>query len=202
MLCHFAIFSIDMAFFMDSYGEYTDRELITRLKEDDHEAFNQIHERCFDDLFISAYNVLREREVAMDILQEVFVWFWEHRKDHQMSSIKGYLMMAVKYQTANYIRRGIVRENYKLAKVEMKFAVNGESLELKELQSVISRFTERLPVKCAEIFKMSREEHRSNKEIAQLLGISEKTVSVQLHRALNKLRAELGKMHFWIYFFM
>lgn len=187
---------------MAIYKELTDQELTDILKDDDHEAFNEIHDRYFDDLLRSAYNILRDRDTCMDILQEVFVWFWEHRQRHRMSSIKGYLMMAVKYQTSNYIRSGKVRENFKLANVTTYFTVNEESLELKELQSIIASFTDKLPEKCAEIFKKSREEHLSNKEIALQLGISEKTVSVQLHRALNKLRTELGKMHFWIYFFM
>ena len=187
---------------MNVYKERTDQELLTLLKNEDHDAFNEIHDRYFDDLLRSAYNVIRDRDASMDILQEVFIWFWEHRMDHHMNSIKGYLMMAVKYQISNYIRSGKIRENFKLANAEIKFAVNEESLELKELQAIIISFTEKLPEKCAEIFRKSREEHLSNKEIAQLLGISEKTVSVQLHRALSKLRTSLGKMHFWMYFFM
>ena len=187
---------------MTIYHKRTDHELLMLLKNEDHNAFNEIHDRYFDDLFRSAYNVIRDRDASMDILQEVFVWFWEHRMAHQMSSVKGYLLMAVKYQVANYVRSGKIRENFRLANAEEKFAVNEESLELKELQAIISSFTEKLPEKCAEIFRKSRDEHLSNKEIAQLFGISEKTVSAQLHRALSKLRKELGKMHFWMYFFM
>jgi len=187
---------------MNVYRKRTDQELIAGLKDDDHEAFNEIHDDHFDELLRSAYNVIRDRDASMDILQEVFVWFWEHRADHKMSSIKGYLLMAVKYQTSNYIRKGKVRGNFILANSEAKFTVNEEALELKELQTIIASFTERLPEKCAQIFKKSKEEHLSNKEIAQLYGISEKTVSVQLHRALKKLHAELGRMNFWMCFFM
>ncbi|MEJ2881653.1 RNA polymerase sigma-70 factor [Pedobacter sp. GR22-6] len=187
---------------MNAYSTYTDQELVALLKRGDRHVFNEIHERCFDVLFRSAYNVLRDKDSCMDIVQEVFTWFWEHRDRHSMSSIKGYLLMAVKYQTANYIRSSKVRENYLLAHVEESFSVNEESLELQELQAVIKSFTEQLPKQCREIFKMSREEHLSNKEIAGKLGISEKTVSVQIMRALNKLRGELGKMYFWINFFM
>ena len=82
------------------------------------------------------------------------------------------------------------------------YAINEESLELKELQAVITSFVHQLPEKCKEIFRMSREEHLSNREIATKLGISEGTVSVQIKRALDKLRDKLGGMHFWVYFFL
>ncbi|MNY73194.1 RNA polymerase sigma factor [compost metagenome] len=67
---------------------------------------------------------------------------------------------------------------------------------------MIRNFTEQLPARCREVFQLSREQHLSNKEIAEKLGISEKTVSVQIMRALSKLRTDLGKMYFWINFFI
>lgn len=82
---------------MAAYNAYTDQELTALLKQGDHHALNKIHDRYFDNLFRSAYNVLRDRDACMDIIQEVLVWFWEHKKQHKMISIKGYLLMAVKY---------------------------------------------------------------------------------------------------------
>lgn len=187
---------------MITYDKHTDQELLSLLKAGHKDAFNEVHDRYFEDLFRSAFNVLRDRDACMDIVQEVLIWFWEHRDQHQMNSIKGYLLMATKYQTANYIRSCKVRENYRLLQVEEHFTLNEESLELRELKSIIENFTTNLPDRCREIFKLSREQHLSNKEIAEQLGISEKTVSVQILRALNKLRTDLGKMYFWIYFFM
>ncbi|WP_316818822.1 RNA polymerase sigma-70 factor [Pedobacter nyackensis] len=187
---------------MVAYSKYTDQELVALLKNGSREAFNEIHDRYFEDLFRSAYNILRDRDTCMDIVQEVLIWFWEHRAQHQMASIKGYLLMATKYQTANYIRSSKVRENFRLKQVEEHYSFNEESLELQELKSIIESFTAQLPERCREVFKLSREQHLSNKEIAEKLGISEKTVSVQILRALNKLRADLGKMYFWINFFI
>ncbi|WP_316837785.1 RNA polymerase sigma-70 factor [Pedobacter nutrimenti] len=177
-------------------------ELLNKIAAGDHHAFNEIHELLFADLFRSAYNVIRDRDACMDVVQEVLVWFWEHREHHRITSLKGYLLMAVKYQVSNYIRRGKVRENYRLAHIEQEFVLSEESLELQELKSMIEKFTNDLPEKCKEIFQMSREQHLSNKEIAVKLNISEKTVSVQISRALQKLRKDLGKMNFWMYFFM
>jgi RNA polymerase sigma factor (sigma-70 family) len=74
-----------------------------------------------------------------------------------------------------------------------------ESIEVRELKDIISRFTELLPERGREVFQLSREKHLTNKEIAALMGISEKTVEVHLTRALKKLRIELGRMNFWIF---
>lgn len=181
--------------------KYTDQELLSLLAGGDHTAFTQIHTAYFKDLFRSAFNVLHDTDTCMDIVQDVFTWFWEHRTQHQMSSIKGYLLMAVKYQVANYIRKGKVRENFMLSQIE-QITVNEESLELQELQSIVDRFTKELPDQSRLIFQMSREQQLSNKEIAASLGITEKTVSGMLSRSLKKLRGELGKMNFWMHFFM
>jgi RNA polymerase sigma-70 factor (ECF subfamily) len=186
---------------MQDYKNLTDQELIALLKEGDHVSFTEIHSRYFKDLFRSAFNVLRDSDACMDIVQDVFTWFWENRSKHQMSSIKAYMLMAIKYQAANFIRKGKVRENFMLSQIE-QIAVNNESLELLELKTIVDSFTKGLPAKAREIFEMSREQHLSNKEIAAKLGITEKTVSGQIARSLKKLKGELGKMNFWMHFFM
>lgn len=186
---------------MNAYHTYTDQELIALIQEGDHHAFSEIHDRYFKPLFRSAFNVLGDSDACMDIVQDVFVWFWEHRDQHAMSSIKGYLLKAVKYQSANYIRKGKVRDNYLLHQVE-QLSSNEERLELKELQRIIELFVNDLPEKSRQIFQMSREQQMSNKEIAVALGITEKTVSGMLARSLKKLKGELGKMHIWMQFFM
>lgn len=188
---------------MTDYSKFTDQELIDLLKDGSHAAFNEVHHRYYAVLMRFAYNMISDRESCDDMVQDVFVWFWEHRSQHRMSSIKGYLLMAVKYQAAKFVRRGKVRENHLLAELgKASYSLNEEKLELKELQAIITSFTHQLPEKCAAIFKMSREEQLSNREIADRLGISEVTVAVQIKRALDKLRGNLGRMHFWLHFFV
>jgi RNA polymerase sigma-70 factor (family 1) len=188
---------------MVAYSTYSDQELLSLLKQGEHRAFNEVHHRYYSSLVRYGYNIVNDREVCSDLVQDVLVWFWEHREQHNMRSIKGYLIMAVKYQAANYIRRGKVRESYMVSSLSIaNYTMNEESLELKELQAIIASFIHQLPDKCGEIFRMSREEQLTNKEIAARLGISEVTVAVQIKRALDKLKGNLGKMYFWIHFFM
>jgi DNA-directed RNA polymerase specialized sigma24 family protein len=82
----------------------SDQELLSLLKDGDHFAFNLIHHRYFSLLLRYAYNVLKDRDACMDIIQDVLVWFWENRERHEVNNIRAYLLSAIKYKIANYIR--------------------------------------------------------------------------------------------------
>jgi len=182
---------------MAIYDNLTDIELTALLRKGDHAAFEELHSRHFQTIFRAAWNVLKDREACMDIVQNIFVWFWENREKHQIRSIKAYLLMAVKYQVANTIRSGKVRENYldRAAAQELKYSLNAESTELQELKSFIKTIINQLPDRCREVYKLSREEHLSNREIARKMDISEKTVEAQLTKALRTLRTNIGNFN-------
>jgi len=187
---------------MTVYTKLTDQEIIQHLNAGDHLAFNEVHRRHYAILLRYAYSLISDREACDDMLQDVFVWFWEHHSQHEIQNIKSYLYTAVRYQAAKFIRKGKVCETHLQSLSLQQFSFNQESLEVQDLKYMISSFVHELPEKCAEIFRLSREEYMSNKEIAAKLGISEVTVRVQINRALSKLKTNLVKMHFWMYFFM
>ena len=185
------------------YNKLTDQEILEQLRSGDHAAFNEIHNRHFDAMLRFSYNLIHDKEACNDMVQDVLIWFWEHRELQQLENIRAYLLTAVKYQAAKFIRKGKVREVHleSLSRID-SYSQNEERLEVEELKKIISSFVHQLPEKCAVIFKMSREEHMTNRQIAAKLGISESTVAVQVKRALDKLKKNLGHMHFWIYFFI
>jgi RNA polymerase sigma-70 factor (ECF subfamily) len=182
---------------MTLYDTITDIELTALLRKGDHAAFEELHGRHFQTLIRAAWNVLKDREACMDVVQEVFVWFWEHREQHQLRSVKAYLLMAVKYQVANTIRSGKVRGNFldRAAAQELKYSLNAESTELQELKAFIKNITDQLPERCREVYQLSRGEHLTNREIARKMHISEKTVEAQLTKALKTLRTQMGNFN-------
>jgi RNA polymerase sigma factor (sigma-70 family) len=68
---------------------------------------------------------------------------------------------------------------------------NEEHIHLSDLTSLIEKEVSKLPQKCQEIFRLSRNEHQSIKNIADLMNISHKTVENQLTKALRQLRSSL-----------
>jgi RNA polymerase sigma-19 factor, ECF subfamily len=186
---------------MNVLKSYSDSELVVSLCNGDEPAFNEIYKRHWQGMYHSAYNILQEEDPCLDIVQEVFVWLWNNREKLDVSSLRSYLISAVKYKVANHIRHGKVRRNFFEDVLRYKQDVfNDESFEVKELKEIITRFTEKLPERSRQIFHLSRNEHLSNREIAEEMGISEKTVENQMTIALRKLRISLGRLSFWILF--
>lgn len=181
---------------MVDYRALSDAELVALVKADDHAAFNAIYDRYWKFLLQAAYQVSRHRADSLDVCQTVFLWFWENRASVRVTaSLKGYLYNAVKFKLANLIRNGKVRETlFDDVKAIDVHTYKSNELELKQLQDFIRQLIHELPGRCREVFLMSRDEQLTHKEIAERLGISEKTVEDHITRAIGKLRAPLERL--------
>src|SRR5690606_21573826 len=103
------------------------------------------------------------------------------------------------YRVARAIRTSRRREEILAARPPLEETFTDDSLEVKQLQAIITSLTENLPPRAKEIYLLSRQQYLSNKEIAERLQISEKTVENQLTIALRRLREGLGRMSFWTF---
>jgi RNA polymerase sigma-70 factor (family 1) len=179
-----------------------DTQLLTRLRAGDHAAFNTLYKQYWTILYRSAYSVLRNSVACDDLVQEIFVWLWANRERHLTDNIQPYLRAAVKYKVANLIRHGKVKETFYTRTVTsyQEAAADENTYELQELKAIIAAFTESLPERAKYIFRLSREQHLTNREIAERLNISEKTVENQMNISLKKLKVTLDKLSFWSVF--
>lgn len=186
------------------YVELQEEQLLALIKDGDYSAFDELYHRHWSTLYGAAYNILRDVDVCMDIIQDIFTWFWENRDQWQLSSSKGYLLTAVRFKAANYIRNSKVRDSFfsELSKLQVNVTDEHVALEVQELQAFIKRFTDQLPERCRLIFQMSRFEHMSNKEIAAKLNISEKTIEAQITIALKRLKSNLGNASYLLFLFL
>nr|WP_121272303.1 RNA polymerase sigma-70 factor [Pedobacter schmidteae] len=182
---------------MKLYSALSDAELAALIGTDA-AAYDEIYERYWPVLYRAAFNVLKDEDACLDVIQEVFIWFWEHRTSITVNSVKAYLLVAVKYKVANYIRNGKVRASFyeRIPKIEVEDDFPDQALEIKELKAMINNFIYTLPERCQEVFQLSRIDNLSNKEIAMKLGITEKTVENQINKALKKLKPQFGKSTF------
>jgi RNA polymerase sigma-70 factor (ECF subfamily) len=181
---------------MAVYSAYPDQELVDLLKQGDEAAYTEIYNRHWKFLFQAAYRASGSKADSYDVCQAVFLWLWENRTQVRPAvNLKGYLYTAVKYKIANMIRNGKYRESLfeDLESVDGR-AYEANELEVKELKNFIAQLIEELPEKCREVFLLSRTEHLTHKQIAEKLGIAEKTVDAHIAKALKKLREPLGRL--------
>ena len=170
-------------------------ELVRLLTEDAEKALKVMYDQYYSYLCYSVYNVFPDRQVAEDIVQEVFFEIWKKRDSINIStSLRSYLKRAAINKTLNHIRdRKLVMDDEEQAiqMVDTKAPIH-KDLEAEELQERIDMAIAALPDKCRIIFGMSRFEELSYKEIASKLDISVKTVENQISKALKLMREALG----------
>ncbi|MGV3588265.1 MAG: RNA polymerase sigma-70 factor [Adhaeribacter sp.] len=182
----------------DDVQLWPDEKLLVLMQADDQAAFEQIYNRYWSKLYLSAYNIVRDRQAAEDIVQDVLVSLWMRRNSLVVDSLNSYLYTAVRYQVFKVIRAGQIREAHSYA-IENPAVVNvGESaLMAADMDRLLDKGVTELPEKCRQIFMLSRKKHLSTKEIANWLGIAPKTVENQITIALNRLRTTLGDFLLW-----
>ncbi len=181
---------------------FSDVELTDLLKSGNQMAFTEIYNRYKGLLYIYACKITKDEDVAEDIVQDVFIYLWDKRKTIDFKlSISSYLYSAIRYKFFDLIDREKVRENY-IQKFQIfldkQEYTTDEYIAEKELRATIEKEIDNLPDKMREIFLLSRKTNLSNKEIAERLGISEKTVKNQVSTALKTLRIKLGLFTFLV----
>ncbi|MGN6181894.1 MAG: RNA polymerase sigma-70 factor [Mucilaginibacter sp.] len=185
---------------MREFTCFSDDELLDMLKNEDEHAFNELYNRYWEKLFNAAYKRLKHIEAAEEVVQDLFTDLWLRRKTLNIrQELPVYLFSAIKYLVIKQINKTASQNTF----VDSHAAIFNDSdnsteewLIANDLQSHLQSRVELLPVKCREIYHLSRDEHQSNKDIAQQLNISEKTVENQITKALKRLRASLNIFFF------
>lgn len=184
---------------------YNDQELLRLLQQGSRRAYVMIYEKYQRLLFLYAYRKLNNQQEAEDVVQEVFISFWN--KSNTLNPelpISGYLYRAVRNRAFNIFAHREIETKY-LDSLDQFLSHNYESADTlireHQIAELIANEVNALPPKMREIFELSRNGHLSYKEIALKLDLSEYTVATQIKRALKTLRIKLGIYIFYIYFF-
>ncbi|ATP55291.1 RNA polymerase subunit sigma-70 [Pedobacter ginsengisoli] len=181
---------------MINYSACFDQELVLLLKDDDDAAFKEIYLRYDKLLLIYAYKKLRNREEAKDLVQDVFTWLWNSRKDFSINTtLSGYLYKSVLNRIFDVVKhKGIIRkyvdsgEHY----IEISNEETDYLIREKDIALLIEKEILAMPPKMREIYTLKKKYFLSTKEIATELSLSEHTVSTQMKRALKHLKVKLG----------
>lgn len=168
-----------------------DEVLLKFLRISDELAFKEIYLRYWKGMYHSVLNKINSKEIAEDIVQSVFTKLWETRAKHSIQNLSAYLHTAVKYQVINYIRSAITKKSHLsvVGEEEKKVENNTDLLLLvQELNDAIDNAIRKLPQKTQTIFRLSRFEQHSNKEISGIMDLSEKAVEYHISQSLKSLR--------------
>lgn len=168
----------------------TDKIWFTRLQQGNHEAFRFLFDRYYTPLCRYVNTLILDETGAEDIVQGVFVYLWEHRADMLLThSVQSYLFAACRHKALNHLRdqrkfTPFVPEQHDSIYEEM-------GVEMDDLHRLIEEAVMCLPEKCGKIFRMSRDEDLSYKEIAEREGIAVKTIESQIHTAIKRIKRHL-----------
>lgn len=167
--------------------QLSDKELLKRLSRGDEQAFEALFRTWYGPLVVFANRFLHDQMEAENIVQVLFINIWERRKTIKVESWKSYLKVAVRNRCMNYLSR----QKHHLSideQLPLPDDDPGEELPDQELLDEINRAIDRMPPQRQRIFKMGRFGGLKYREIAAQLGISPKTVEVQMGQALKYLR--------------
>jgi RNA polymerase sigma-70 factor (ECF subfamily) len=160
------------------------------------EAFRTLFERYQPVVFRQVLFQTRHVDLAHDIVQETFVRIWEHRttlKPHL--SFLAFALRISRNLVRDAARHRAVRERLQNAIPAPSLSEGDDPAEALQATTLEERLIEvingELAEKCRRIFLLSRFEGMSNREIAELLGLSVRTVEHQINRALKVLRKQL-----------
>ncbi|RFS18906.1 RNA polymerase sigma-70 factor [Chitinophaga silvatica] len=180
---------------IDQYANYTDEQLLTALRQDDGLAFKAIYNRYIDVLYRAAYKRLQSKESADDILQEIFVRFYEKRNTLSPTlPIKPYLLTSLKNRILNEFRNRLIHASHhaNIAATQDTSLSIYPTIDVKALEQRFRQTLTHIPEKCREVYELSRFEYLTNKSIAERLGISVNTVEKHIGKALAILRKEFS----------
>lgn len=177
-----------------------EKDLLLRLRDGDEQAFTGIYNTYYSTLYIHAYNRLRNRETAQDIVHDLFSYLWNKRNQLNITEgLSSYLYTAIRNRIIDHISRLNTNSRY-LQSLGDQLALNNETpestLEHRELATLIEKEIASLSPQLRVVFELSRNEHLSHKEIAERLNLSEQTVRGYIKNALRTLRIKFGTYFF------
>lgn len=172
-----------------------DLHLLTQMKAGDESALKYFFRKYTGQLYYRALGIVHDPLVAQDIIQEVFIKFWENRSQLTISfSVLAYLNQAVANACKNHLEYLSVRQRYANRYREdfEEEDLEYDAEELERLRLQLHGFIRSLPDKCREIFILACVEGLKYREVAERLGVSVNTVKTQVKVAYQRLRAEFN----------
>ncbi len=183
-------------------GREDERErqvLLARLRAGDEGAFEQLFRMHAAALCDFAFSYVRSREIAEEVVQDLFCWIWEQRFTVEMAhGVRAWLFTSVRNRSLNAVRfrrlefelhERVIRDFPSRRVVVQPDAV----LAARDLSAAAGELVAAMAPRCREAYTLIRLRQLSYAEAAQIMGISAKTVEIHMTRAMTILRVGLDK---------
>lgn len=187
---------------IDKYISLSEEKLLDLIKKNQNEAFKFLFQKYYSRLLRYAIRFVQEKEIAEDIIQEVFISFWEKRQLLKSISLSSLLFCMVRNASINYLKQKVLVEKYPIEFIEnidgeeklytLDFALSADEETLyDDLKKRIQEALSILPQRSREVFLLSRFNGLKNKEIASKLKISTTAVEKHISKSLKKISSYL-----------
>lgn len=162
-------------------------------------AFTALFKLLYPSLYRFAMQYVHKHEVAEEVVNDVFIKIWKQRASlSEVRNLEHYLFIAVKNTSLNYIKQ---YSHYHIAVDEentgklISLHNPEQEVEWKELHFKLQHAIASLPDQCRTVFRLVKEEGFRMREVAEILGISPRTVETQLYRAVKRLDDLLNDLY-------
>lgn len=174
----------------------TNTEWTIALQRGDKETFTLLYNRHWKALYKQALSRVKEESIAQDIIQDVFIGLWEKRERLVITtSVAAFLAGCVKVQVLAYYKKERVRQQLlEQAMEHIEQAMEMEGIDQAKVDRSLQEALTDIPEKMKQSFLL-RCDNRSIREIAEILGIAEQSVSNNLHEVVKRLRRKIVQQY-------
>jgi RNA polymerase sigma-70 factor (family 1) len=168
-----------------------ERAWVDRIRAGDVDAFEALYRLYWQRLYAFAFRYVHSKEDAEEVAQEVFFRIWRRRAHWAPAgAVRNYLYLAVRNAARDRLERAAVAHRWRVGQVDRAPEVQSD-LEAEEFAAAVERALTELPPKRSAVCKLRLIDGLSYAQIADRLGICEKTVETQLARGLKALRDQI-----------
>jgi len=174
---------------------------LKEIQDGDQESFKRLFHLYYDPLVIYAERYLYDRASSEDMVQEAFIYIWEHSNTIEIkTSFKAYLYTMVRNRCLNNLKTIKITDDIEILDYivinSVKKQDDFQDEKIRKHKKILL-FVETLPERMKAVFNLKYTQHYSHSEISNELGISKNTIKTQLKRAKTLLQSQ-----FPFYFFI
>lgn len=174
-----------------------------RFREGQEHAFVEIYDKYWYKLFLASYRRTKDKAVAEEIVQNLFLKLWEKRSTLVIDQLENYLFSSVRNATIDFLNKQMVAEKYlehQKTYLSMEANTTEEMVRLDNLQEAIEKGLRSLSGKSETIFRLHKMDHWPVDKIARYLNLSEKTIQYHLTKSVKFIRSYLQEFTLTVFF--